>query len=177
MPRPHPLRILGWLIALAALLGVCFLLSYALQASLLVRLDNPDLGAWWDAHQFYFMEGGATVLGLLIGIRIGTGLASGHDNQWRAGLTALILGIIVLAPMVHLCAAAARLGWNGREASLASRIISREGFEAGRQVDKVVIAGIYFLKTVGFALLGGLALAAIAVIAMLPGGHKVPSGE
>jgi hypothetical protein len=158
---------LGWLILLAVAIGVVSLLSYSLAGSELVRSDAPIFAAWWEARQFLFMEGGATALGLLLGVAVAERLVADQDQRFRAGLVALVLAIIAFAPLIHVCAVAARSGWNGRAASLASWIISREGYDAGRQIDKVVIAGVYFFKTVGFAFLSGLGLMAIACVAVI----------
>ena len=161
----RPLRFLGWLTFLVLAVGLISLLSYSLTASELMRSDNPALAAWWEAHQFHFMEGGATAFGLLLGIRIASGFVVGPGERSRTGLAALVFAIIAFAPLIHVCAMAARLGWNGRGASFASWLISHEGYETGRQIDKVMIAGVYFLKTVGFALLAGLGLMAVACVA------------
>jgi len=161
------LRFLGWLILLAFAVGLVSLLSYSLTASELMRSDNPAFAAWWEAHQFYFMEGGATALGLLLAIRIGGSLVAGPDRRSRAGLAAVVLAVIAFAPLIHVCAVVARLGWSGRGSSFASWIISREGYDTGRQVDKIMIAGVYFSKTAGFALLAGLGLMAIACVTVI----------
>jgi hypothetical protein len=163
----RPLRFLGWFILLAFAVGLVSLLSYSLTASELIRSDNPAFAAWWQSHQFYFMEGGATALGLLLAIRIGGTLVAGPDRRSRAGLAAVVLAIIAFAPLIHVCAVAARLGWSGRGSSFASWIISREGYDTGRQVDKIMIAGVYFLKTTGLALLAGLGLMAIACVTVI----------
>ncbi len=161
------IRFLGWLILLTLVLGLVSLLSYSLNASLLMRPEAPTFAAWWEAKQFYFMEGGATAFGLLLGISIGQRLMADRKQRFRAGLAALVLAIIAFAPLIHACAIAARLGWNGRGVWLASRIVSQQGYDSGRQIDKVLIAGVYFLKTVGFALLSGLGLIAIACAAVI----------
>jgi hypothetical protein len=163
----RPLRFLGSLTFVVLAVGLISLLSYSLTASDLIRSDNPALAAWWEAHQFYFMEGGATAFGLLLGIRITGSLVARPDQRYRAGWAALVFAIVAFAPLIHVCAAAARLGWNGRGASFASWLISREGYEPGRQIDKVMIAGVYFLKTAGYALLTGLGLMAIAYAAVV----------
>jgi hypothetical protein len=163
--KARPMRLLGWLTILVLAVGLISLLSYSLTAPELMRADNPALAAWWEAHQFHFMEGGATAFGLLLGIRIAGGFVAGPGERSRAGLAALVFAILAFAPLIHVCALAARLGWNGRGASFASWLISREGYETGRQIDKVMIAGVYFLKTAGFALLAGLGLMAIACVA------------
>jgi hypothetical protein len=163
----HPLRFLSALTFPVLAVGLISLLSYSLSASELMRSAYPALGAWWELHQFYFMEGGATAFGLLLGIRVGGGFVAGPIQRSHAGLAALVLAIIAFAPLIHVCAAVARLGWNGRGASFASWIASRAGYETGRQIDKIMIAGVYFLKTVGFALLTGFGLMAIACVSVV----------
>lgn len=163
----RPLRFLGWFTFLILVVGLISMLSYSLTASELMRSDNPALAAWWEAHQFHFMEGGATAFGVLLGIRIAGSLVTGSDQRSRAELVALVFAIIAFAPLIHVCAVAARLGWNGNGASLASWLISREGYETGRQIDKIIVAGVYFLKTAGFALLAGLSIMAIAYAAAI----------
>ena len=160
----RPLRFLGWLAFLVLAIGLISLLSYSLAGPELMRSYNPELAAWWDAHQFHFMVGGATAFGLLLGIRIAGGFVAGPDQRSHAGLMAFVLAIIAFAPLIHVCATVGHLGWNGPGASFANWITSREGYEAGRQIDKVMIAGVYFLKTAGFALLAGLGLMAIACV-------------
>jgi hypothetical protein len=163
----RPLRFLSALTFLVLVVGLISLLSYSLSGSELMRSDNPTLAAWWEANQFYFMEGGGTAFGILLGIRIGGSFVAGPDHRSRAGLAALVLALIAFAPLIHVCATAARFGWNGRGARLASWIISREGYETGRQIDKVAIAGVYFLKTVTFALLNGFGLLAFAYVSVV----------
>ena len=158
----RPLRFLGLLTLLALTIGLLSLLSYSLAAPELMRSNNPALGAWWEAHQFDFMVGGATGLGLLLGIHLTGSLVAGNGQRSRAERIALLLALIAFAPLLQACAEAARLGFNGRGAAVASWLVSREGYAFGQQVDKVMIAGIYFLKNAGFALLAGLGLTALS---------------
>jgi hypothetical protein len=152
---------------LACAVGLVSLLSYSLTAFELMRSAAPAFAAWWEAHQFLFMEGGATAFGILLGIGIGDRFLSSLEQRYRTELAALVLAMIAFAPLIHACTVAARLGWNGRAASLASWIISREGYDTGRQIDKVLIVGVYFLKTVGLSALSGLGLMAIACVAVI----------
>jgi ABC-type antimicrobial peptide transport system permease subunit len=161
----RPQRFLGWLIFLVLTVGLISMLSFSLSWPELMRSRYPEMAAWWEAHQFHFMVGGATAFGLLAGISIAGSLLATPDQRSRAGLVAIVFAVIAFAPLIHVCAAVARLGWNGHSASFASRIISHKGYEAGRQIDKLMITGIYFLKTAGFALLAGLGLMAIACVA------------
>jgi hypothetical protein len=161
----RPLRMLGWLIFLALMTGLIAMLSFSLSGEELVRSHNPELAAWWAVHQFDFMTGGATAFGLLAGIRIAGSLLAAPEQRSRAGLMAMVFAVIAFAPLIHVCAEVARFGWNGRGATLASWVISYQGYTAGRQIDKVMITGVYFLKTAGFGLLAGLGLMAIACVA------------
>jgi len=170
--KSHSLRLVAWLIPLTAIIGTLSLLSYSAGLPQLVRFENPAFGAWLDNYQFYFMEGAATALGLLVGIRIGAGFAHDGERRSRVAVFSLIGAVLIIAPLSHLCAMVARLGWNASSAPVASWLITREGYLAGRQVDKIAIAGIYFLKTAGFGLLAGLALAAIAVILVTGTGFR-----
>ena len=161
----RPLRLLGWLICLALMTGLISMLSFSLNGAELMRSQNPELAAWWAVHQFDFMTGGATAFGLLAGIRIAGSLLAAPDQRSRAGLMAMVFAVIAFAPLIHVCAEVARFGWNGRGATLANWVISYQGYATGRQIDKVIITGIYFLKATGFALLAGLGLMAIACVA------------
>src|SRR5713101_3648760 len=149
MPKRTP-ALLGRLTLLAAFVGVISTLSYAVSAPMAIRQVNPDFGAWWDLNQFYFMEGAATALGPNV---------------------ALVLAIIVLIPLMHLCGNAARIAWG-------SRVIVTQGVTighmhlAGKPLDKVLMTGIYFFKTAGFAALSGLALFAVAAVAFIGTGKS-----
>ena len=65
---------------LALLIGLIAAASYAMGATIALRVAMPALGAWLDAHQFYLMEGGATAFGLIVGIRIGRRCAAGGTS-------------------------------------------------------------------------------------------------
>ena len=171
----RPMWFLKWLIMLALIIGLASLVSYTLNASDVLRSKMPSFAAWWARYQFYFMEGGATAVGLLLGLRIGQSLIAVRERRTHSGFAALVLSIIAFAPLIHVCAKAARLGWNGRGAWISSWIIGRQGYEAGRHIDKLIIVSTYFLKTVGFALLAGLALVAVAFV--LASGLESAKGE
>ncbi len=170
MPKRTP-ALLGRLTLLAVFVGVISTLSYAVSAPMAIRQVNPDFGAWWDLNQFYFMEGAATALGLLVGIRIGRGFVSDTAARARGANVALVLAIIVLIPLMHLCGNAARIAWG-------SRVIVTQGVTighmhlAGKPLDKVLMTGIYFFKTAGFAALSGLALFAVAAVAFIGTGKS-----
>lgn len=148
---------------LAPLIGLVAAASYAEDTTTPLRVFRPALGAWLDAHQFYLMEGGATALGLIVGIRLGRRLAAESVGGRHGANFAMILAALAWAPLVHVCAAAARLGWSGRGGSFANWIVGREGYEAGARSLRLFITAIYFLKTAGLAALAGLALIAIGV--------------
>jgi hypothetical protein len=163
--------LLGRLTLLALLVGVISTASYALSMPMIIRQAHPDLGAWWDLNQFYFMEGAATALGLLVGIRTGRGFVSDTAAKTRGANFALVLAIIVLIPLMHLCSETARIAWG-------ARVIVTEGVAighihvAGRPLDKVLTTGIYFFKTAGFAGLAGLALFAVVAAAFMGTGKS-----
>src|SRR5260370_18764085 len=92
MPKRTP-ALLGRLTLLAAFVGVISTLSYAVSAPMAIRQVNPDFGAWWDLNQFYFMEGAATALGLLVGIRIGPSFVTDTAARARRARGALRLAL------------------------------------------------------------------------------------
>lgn len=73
IPMRSPL--LERLTFLNLLIGLVAAASYALGTATALRVFKPATGAWIEAHQFYLMEGSATALGLVIGIRSGRRLA------------------------------------------------------------------------------------------------------
>ncbi|MGH7934010.1 MAG: hypothetical protein ACREQN_12720 [Candidatus Binataceae bacterium] len=173
-------RLLAWLTLAAVLIGILTTLSYATGASTALRIARPAAGAWLASYEFHLMEGAATALGILIGIRSGRRLVTEAVAKSRGAYIAVILGLIILAPLTHLCATAARLGWGARSAAIASWIVGMSGYATGKYLDKLLIAGVYFLKTAGFAFLAGLglfALAAAALIVMGADGRKVAASS
>jgi len=163
--------LLGRLTLVAAFVGVISTLSYALSMPMMIRQSNPDFGAWWDLNQFYFMEGAATALGLLAGIRIGRSFVSDAAARARGANVALVLAIIVLIPLMHLCGDAARIAWGSRVTVTQGVTISHMHV-AGKPLDKVLMTGVYFFKTAGFAGLVGLALFAVAAAAFMGTGKS-----
>jgi len=163
--------LLGRLTLLAVLVGLISTLSYALSMPMIIRRVHPDFGAWWDLNQFYFMEGAATALGLLTGIRLGRSFVSDTPARTRGANVALLFGIIVLIPLMHLCAEAARISW-GASSSVTQGVIVGHIHVAGKPLDKVLMTGVYFFKTAGFGALAGLALFAIAAVAFMGTGKS-----
>ena len=151
---------------LAVFVGVISTLSYALSAPMIIRQGYPDFGAWWDLNQFYFMEGAATALGLLVGIRIGRGFVIDMAAKARGANVALVLAIIVLIPLMHLCGEAARIAWGWNNVATQGVIVGHIRI-AGKPLDRLLPTGVYFFKTVGFAGLAGLALFAVAAVAFM----------
>jgi hypothetical protein len=161
IPMRSPL--LERLTFLALLIGLVAAASYALGTTAALRIFKPATGAWLEAHQFYLMEGSATALGLVIGIRVGRRWAvDGVGGRYGANFV-MMLAALAWAPLVNVCAAAARFGWSGRGGSLASWLVDREGYEAAGRFLRLSITAIYFCKTAGLAALAGLALIAIGV--------------
>lgn len=163
--------LLGRLTLLAVLVGVISTASYALSMPVAIRQSNPDLGAWWDLNQFYFMEGAATALGLLVGIRIGRSFVSDTAAKARGANVALVLAIIVLMPLMHLCGEVARIAWGGHTVAMQGLIVDHIRI-ARKPLDKVLTTGVYFFKMVGFAGLAGLALFAVAAVAVMGTGKS-----
>jgi hypothetical protein len=130
----------------ALLIGLVAAASYAMGAAGAIRFANPPIGSWLDAHQFYLMEGGATAFGLIVGIRIGRRLAADTAGAPQTANIALILAALAFAPLIHLCARAARFGWAGRGGAAASWITEREGYELGVKFYRMLITAIYFSR-------------------------------
>ena len=162
---------LGRLTLLAVLVGLISTVSYALSMPMMIRQSHPDFGAWWDLNQFYFMEGAATALGLLVGIRLGRSFVSDTPAKTRGANVALVLAIIVLLPLMRLCAVAARIAW-GASSIVTQGVIVGHIHVAGKPLDKVLMTGVYFFKTAGFAGLAGLALFAVAAVAFIGTGKS-----
>ncbi|HVC43997.1 MAG TPA: hypothetical protein VND20_04215 [Candidatus Binataceae bacterium] len=156
---------LACLTAAALLVGLIAAASYAVGVTAVLRMVKPALGGWLAAHQFYLMEGGATAFGLLVGIRLGRRIAGAIAVTRRMLAIALAIALVALVPLVHLCAAMARLGWNGGGARLESWLVGREGYAAGEKYLDTAITAIYFFKTAAYAALGGVALIAIVIAA------------
>lgn len=169
-PQRTP-ALLGRLTLLAVFVGVISTLSYAASAPMVIRQINPDFGAWWDLNQFYFMEGSATALGLLVGIRVGRSFLSDTAARARGANVALVLAIIVLIPLMHLCGEAARIAWGWNTVATQGVIVGHIRIE-GKPLDRVLPTGVYFFKTVGFAGLAGLALFAVAAVAFMGTGRN-----
>jgi hypothetical protein len=158
-----PLSALRAATLIAIIAGVLATLSYAVDAPRYIRAENSPLGAWLDGYEFQIMEGAATALGLLLGVRIAARLSGAAQYRWWSVGLAILVAIAALIPLMIICQAAARLGWNGNSATVASWIAGYGGYTGGRELDKVLIAGVYFLKTTALALLAGTALAGLVI--------------
>lgn len=146
---------------IAIIAGVLATLSYATDAPRYIRAADSPFGAWLDVRQFQIMETAATALGLLLGIRIAARLSGAAQyHPWPIAIATLV-AIAAFVPLMLICRAAARFGWNGNSAAIAGWIARHRGYEQGRTLDKVLIAGVYFLKTTALALLAGTALAGL----------------
>jgi hypothetical protein len=171
-------RRLRWLALLSIFVGVLSVVSYASGAAFILRVANPALGAWWDGSQFYFMEGAATALGLIVAIGIGGRLITDSEISARCTLWSGILAAVSVAPLMQLCSTAARFGPDAFGFTAQDWVIQRVGYTVGQQLDKVLIAGVYFLKTACLALIAGFALVAIVVAVLFASGagaEVVPS--
>jgi len=154
----------GRLTALAVLVGLLSLLSYVSGAHIALRYLDPPLGAWWQSNEFWIMEGAASALGMLIGIRVGARLVEPALRDRIHG-GSLIAAAIALAWVAPACAALGRIGWNARGQLVASRIVGLAGYSTGLFIDKLLIAGVYFLKTAGFAFFAGLVVFGLVLAA------------
>jgi len=138
--------------------GLLAALSYGAELHTAVRMRAPAAGAWWNAHEFYLMEGGATALGLLLALRIGLRLAAEADRLRYPAVVTLALNAALLLPLSSLCSRAARIGVDGDVAVVPDRIAAFAGFAPSKLFDNLLTAGLYFVKTAAFASLLGLAL-------------------
>jgi hypothetical protein len=160
-------RIFRWLTALALVAGFFSMLIYASGAHLVIRYLSPEFGAWWDTHQFAIMEASATALGLLIAIRCASRLLDDDETRWRAKILFLVISAIILIPLSSGVASLARLGWDGHSAWSSDLLQSIAGYGVGNILDKLAIGGVYFLKSVAFAALAGLALFAVVMVILM----------
>lgn len=150
----HPV---GRLIQVALLVGLLAMFSYATGLHNVVRMKAPAAGAWWNAHEFYLMEGAATAFGLLVALLIGLRLVAGTVRLCRLAAIILAFEAALLIPLTHLCARVARIGADGGAIVAPNRMAAYAGFESAKMLDKLLIAALYFFKTVAFGFLIGLA--------------------
>ncbi len=167
-------RLLRYPTEASFVVGILSTFSYAAEFHNVLRAIAPAAGAWWNRYEFHFMEGAATALGLLIALRVGLRFAEAAASR-RLALAALALDAVLVVPLTHLCAAAARVGADATGAVAPGRIASFAGYVGGRLLDKLLIAGVYFVKTVGFAFLLGLGLfGAVLVVAIVSARSRGP---
>ena len=167
---PRVVRLKGHLTALVLGIGTISTFSYGIGAHVGWRYLNPRFGDWCNRHEFWLMEGGASALGILIGIRIGARLIGDTALKLRSAAVSLIAGAVALYWLTPFMASIARLGWSAPAEAIGMRSGAAVGWEAGQFLDKLLIAGLYFLKTVGFALMVGLALIALVLGVMIAAG-------
>ena len=168
--RPREIRALRWLIRAAAAIGIFAMLTYAFGffGEMAVRLPAPGAGAWWAAHQFAFMIDAAAAFGLLLAIRECARLLDDETLRRRVVYASLLAAVILLPIVASSSAHLARLGWSANGGVTRERVIALLGdYSAGLILDNVLIAGVYFLKSVLFALFAGLALFGLAVAAFM----------
>jgi len=163
-------RTLRWLTVVSLFLGVLSAISYAVGGTNLLRMKNPALGAWFDSYQFYLMEGAATALGLLVAIRLARRLINQPENRARCTVWSGILAVLAFSPLAHVCATTARLGPDVLGVVLENRISGVASYQSRIQLDKLLIAEVYFLKTACLALVAGLGLVAIVVAVLFVAG-------
>jgi hypothetical protein len=171
--QPAGMRhLMARLIQASFILGLPATFSYAAGLHNVVRMKAPAAGAWWNAHEFYFMEGAATAFGLLVALRVGVRLTAGADSPRYLAAVALALEAALLTPLTYLCARVARIGADGGAIVAPNRIAAFAGFESGKLLDKLLIAALYFLKTVAFSFLIGLALFGAVLVGAIVSAHS-----
>jgi hypothetical protein len=161
--RTLALRILRWLTMLSIVVGILATFSYSSGAEIGWRYLDPRFGAWLNPREFWIMEGAATALGTLVGIRIGASMVEDAALKARCAEWSLIISAIAFKWATPLCARIARIGADGRGTSMRARLVALGGYGTGLFLDKLFVGGVYFLKTAGFALLLGLALFALMI--------------
>jgi hypothetical protein len=144
--------------------GLMAALSYGAKLHTAVRMRAPAAGAWWNAHEFYLMEGAATALGLLLALRIGLRLAVEADRLCYPAAVTLALDAALLLPLSSLCARLARIGADGDTVVVPDRIAAFVGFAPDKLFDNLLTVSLYFVKTAAFASLLGLALFAAVLV-------------
>ena len=164
-------HLMGRLIQASFVIGLLATFSYAAGLHNVVRMKAPAAGAWWNAHEFYFMEGAATAFGLLVALRVGARLVAGADPPRYLTAITLALEAALLMPLTYLCARVARIGADGGSIVAPNRIAAFTGFERGRLLDKLLIAVLYFLKTAAFGFLIGLALFGAVLVGAILSAH------
>jgi hypothetical protein len=157
-------RIIRWATLIAMAAGFSSTLIYSSGSDLAIRYLNPELGAWWDTHQFAIMEISASLLGMLIAIRCASRLIEEAGTRRRAKIWSLILSAIIVIPLSSMVAAVARLGWDGGSAPMRNLLQALSGYDGGNLLDKIVIGIVYFLKSTAFAALAGFALYAVVAV-------------
>ncbi len=156
--KPAYRKWLRWLSVVALVTGIISTFSYGSGAHLIVRYMDPPLGRWWNEHEFMLMILAAAALGMLIAIRVGARLLDDAAARARAAVISMIAGAVLLIPLARLGAALGQLGWTGAN--------SFDTYAMNSIVDKLLIAGVYFLKVLFFGLIAGLAIFAIVAMAV-----------
>lgn len=159
-------RLLRWLTVFALGLAAFSLLSYSLGAHMVWRFFSPLSGAWWNRHEFWLMEGAASALGMLVGIRAAARLC-GRDGRVALLATrySLVVSALLLVPITIASSRVARPDWTGY---IPRSLVGSLGPDLGSRLDILASVGIYSLKTAGFALLAGLSLFGLALGVALP---------
>jgi hypothetical protein len=160
-------HLIGRLIQACLIVGLLAMFSYAVGLHNVVRMKAPAAGAWWNAHEFYFMEGAATGFGLLVALRVGVRFAAEAASMRYLATITLALEAALLIPLTHLCARVARIGADGGAIVAPNRMAAFAGFETAKLLDKLLIAALYFLKTVAFGFLIGLALFGAVLVGVI----------
>ena len=160
-------RLIRWLTLLSILFGILSTLIYSSGAHVVFRYLNPPVGAWWDSYQFAIMEISASMLGLLMSMRIGSRLVESGRLRRRSKKFSLLLIVVIAFPLSMVVAKLARLGWTADDPLIRDYLQAFGGYGVGFILDKIIIGSVYFLKSTGFAMLAGFALYAIVVVIVM----------
>ena len=172
-PRKIPAWI-RWITDLAIFLAIVMTLSYGAGAHIAVRYLNPRFGAWWNAYEFAMVECSASVLGMLIGIRLGARLVDGLSLRKKSSLAAVIAGALALPALAKIGAEVARYRFTSG-ASAGAWLIDRFGYDVGMFLDKLLTAWVYSIKIALFALPVGMILFGMAIVFFMSAEQEVKS--
>ena len=131
---PDMRHLIARLIQASVLIGLLAMWSYVSGLHNVVRMRAPAAGAWWNAHEFYFMEGAATALGLLVALRVGVRFAAEAASIRYLAPVALALEAALLLPLTRLCARVARIGVDGGAIVAPNRMAAYAGSRAERSL-------------------------------------------
>lgn len=165
-------RAAGRLTAMAIFLTVVATLSYGTGAHMALRYVSPGAGAWWNLHEFMFLQTASAALGLLLGIRISVRFVDASIRR-RSVVISIFAAAIALPLVSDLCGAAARFGWNAEGGSTSDQLIDATNYAVGTGIAKVLVAIVYAVKIVALAMIVGAVLCGLVIAATAFRGPEV----